>query len=103
MQEIMERRFRWNLRQVVAAAEETEQAIRASAPRGAGATERADFIALRMTIMRDFFTAVDVGLGGFTRGEVFAPQPLQRAMVKVPIEAGSTPSEPHPAMRRRRR
>src|SRR6266436_9698339 len=34
MQEIMERRFRWNLRQVVATAEETERA--------AGATKRGD-------------------------------------------------------------
>jgi DNA-binding transcriptional regulator GbsR (MarR family) len=90
MQEIMERRFRWNLRQVVAAAEETEQAIAASSPRGAGATERADFIAQRVTTMRDFFTAVDAGLGGFTRGEAFAPQPLQKAVVKVPIEDGSS-------------
>src|SRR4030081_1555192 len=45
MQEIMERRFRWNLRQVVAAAEETERAIKASPPKGADATEQAQFIA----------------------------------------------------------
>src|SRR5205807_4914402 len=81
MQEIMERRFRWNLRQVVAAAEETGQAIAASTARGA-ATERADFIAGRVTIIRDFFIAVDAGLGGFTRGEAFAPQPLQRPAVR---------------------
>jgi hypothetical protein len=85
MQEIMERRFRWNLRQVVAAADETEQAIKASTPRGAGASERAAFVEHRVTIMRDFFTAVDIGLGGFSRGQSFAPQPLQRAVVKVPI------------------
>jgi DNA-binding transcriptional regulator GbsR (MarR family) len=85
MQEIMERRFRWNLRQVVAAATETERAINASAPTGADATERADFIAQRVTVLRDFFTAVDIGLGGFTRGESFAPQALQSALVKVPI------------------
>jgi DNA-binding transcriptional regulator GbsR (MarR family) len=90
MQEIMERRFRWNLRQVVAAAEETEQEITASPSRGAVAAERADFIAQRVATMRDFFTAVDIGLGGFTRGEAFAPQPLQRAVVKVPIEDGSS-------------
>src|SRR5437660_12124703 len=46
VQEMLERRFRWNLRQVVAAAEETRQAIAASTAGGA-ATERADFIARR--------------------------------------------------------
>jgi DNA-binding transcriptional regulator GbsR (MarR family) len=94
MQEIMERRFRWNLRQVVAAAEETEQAVKASPPRGAAATERAEFVARRVTSMRDFFTAVDVGLGGFSRGEAFAPQPLQRAVVKIPIEDGGAARRP---------
>jgi DNA-binding transcriptional regulator GbsR (MarR family) len=103
MQEIMERRFRWNLRQVVAAAEETEHAINASPRRGAGATERADFVAQRVTTMRDFFTAVDAGLGGFSRGEAFTPQPLQRAVVKVPIEDGSSASERRSSTRRRRR
>src|SRR3982074_3081764 len=76
MQEIMERRFRWNLRQVAAAAEETEQAIKGSAPRGAGATDRADFIARRVTTMRDFFTAVDVGLGGGKAREGVRPPRL---------------------------
>ena len=103
MQEIMERRFRWNLRQVVAAAEETEQAIAASTPRGADATELAAFIAQRMTVMRDFFTAVDIGLGGFSRGEAFAPQPLQKAVVKVPVEDGDPATERRPVRRGRRR
>jgi DNA-binding transcriptional regulator GbsR (MarR family) len=103
MQEILERRFRWNLRQVVAAAEETEQAITASTPRGADATELAAFIAQRMTVMRDFFTAVDLGLGAFTRGEAFVPQPLQKAVVKVPIEDGNPATESRPARRGRRR
>jgi len=88
MQEILERRFRWNLRQVVAAAEETEQMIEASNRRGADARERADFVARRLAILREFFLAVDVGLGGFSRGEAFAPQLLQRAVVKVPIDEG---------------
>jgi DNA-binding transcriptional regulator GbsR (MarR family) len=105
MQEILERRFRWNLRQVVAAAEETEQAITASTPRGAAATERAEFVARRVTTMRDFFTAVDAGLGGFSRGQAFAPQPLQRAVVKVPIEDGggsAATRRPTPTRGRRR-
>jgi hypothetical protein len=103
MQEIMERRFRWNLRQVVAAAEETEQAITASTPRGEDAIELAVFIVQRMAVMRDFFTAVDIGLGGFSRGEAFAPQPLRKAIVRVPVEDGSPATERRPARRGRRR
>jgi DNA-binding transcriptional regulator GbsR (MarR family) len=103
MQEILERRFRWNLRQVVAAAEQTEEAIEASPQRGAGADERAEFIARRVTTIRDFFLAVDVGLSGFSRGEAFAPQPLQRAVVKVPIEDGASGTQRRPAARRPRR
>jgi DNA-binding transcriptional regulator GbsR (MarR family) len=102
MQEIVERRFRWNLRQVVAAADETERTIGEAAPRSAGATERAQFVAQRVMVIRDFFTAVDAGLGGFSRGEAFAPQGLQRAVVKVPIEDGAA-AEPRPKTRRKRR
>jgi DNA-binding transcriptional regulator GbsR (MarR family) len=81
MQEIMERRFRWNLRQVVAAAEETEGAVAATKPSGRAATERADFLAHRLSVLRDFFTAVDIGLSGFSRGESFTPQPLRRVFI----------------------
>jgi DNA-binding transcriptional regulator GbsR (MarR family) len=86
MQEIMERRFRWNLRQVVAAAEETEREVEASRPKGTDAVAQAGFIAERLAALREFFAAVDVGLGGFTRGESFVPQPLQRVFVTVPVE-----------------
>jgi DNA-binding transcriptional regulator GbsR (MarR family) len=78
MQEILERRFRWNLRQVVAAAEETERAAAASGSRGPLTPERAGFLMQRLSVLRDFFTAVDAGLSGFSRGESFTPQPLQR-------------------------
>ena len=88
MQEIMERRFRWNLRQVLAAAEETERAAAASRREGGDQPpgEQLDFIAARLEAVRDFFLAVDVGLGGFTRGESFAPQPLQRIFIEGPVE-----------------
>jgi DNA-binding transcriptional regulator GbsR (MarR family) len=90
MQEIMERRFRWNLRQVVAAAEETEREVEASRARGTDAVVQADFIAERLAELREFFAAVDVGLGGFTRGESFAPQPLQRVVVTSPAAGRGT-------------
>lgn len=94
MQEIMERRFRWNLRQVVAAAEETERAVAASKPAGRGGAERADFVAQRLSVLRAFFSAVDIGLGGFTRGESFTPQPLRRVFLTDTApkrRRGSTP------------
>lgn len=78
MQEILERRFRWNLRQVVAAAEETERAAAAAGRRGPHTVERADFLMRRLSVLRDFFIAVDAGLSGFSRGESFTPEPLQR-------------------------
>jgi DNA-binding transcriptional regulator GbsR (MarR family) len=85
MQEIMERRFRWNLRQVLAAAEETERAA-AAGRRGADAPDPAQlaFIARRLEVLREFFAAVDAGLSGFTRGDAFTPQPLQRIFVEGP-------------------
>ncbi|HZS14637.1 MAG TPA: hypothetical protein VFC09_08580 [Candidatus Dormibacteraeota bacterium] len=85
MQEIMERRFRWNLRQVLAAAEETERAAAAShGGRDAPDAQQLAFIAQRLEVLRGFFAAVDAGLSGFTRGESFAPQALQKIFVEGP-------------------
>ena len=84
MQEIMERRFRWNLRQVLAAADETLRALDSTRR----ATRRTDatleFRAARLEAMRDFFRAVDAGLSAFSHGESFAPQPLQRIFIEGP-------------------
>src|SRR2546426_4065374 len=64
MQEILERRFRWNLRQVLATVDEAEHGV------GAGRGEQSDeFVRDRLNAMRDYFTAVDAGLGAFSRGE----------------------------------
>lgn len=106
MQEILERRFRWNLRQVVAAAEETERVIAAETGGAGGAgrrkaDERTEFLAQRLSALRDFFTAVDAGLIGFSRGESFAPQPLRGTLVKVPVEGGGAASSKSSGGRRR--
>ena len=88
MQEIMERRFRWNLRQVLAAEDETSRAASGSHHQGADgeatSDERQEFISGRLDALRDFFSAVDLGLSGFSRGESFAPQPLQRIFIEGP-------------------
>ena len=59
MQEIMERRFRWNLRQC------WPQRM-----------ERA-FIERRLEALRAFFAAVDAGIGAFAQGKSFAPETVQ--------------------------
>jgi DNA-binding transcriptional regulator GbsR (MarR family) len=84
MQEIMERRFRWNLRQVLAAAEETAHAVAESRKGSRARDVRLDFMTGRLEAVRDFFRAVDVGLSGFSQGESFAPQALQRIFVEGP-------------------
>src|SRR5438067_12091120 len=74
MQEIMERRFRWNVRQVLAAAAETARAL--GEERGPRRTERA-FIERRLEAVRAFFAAVDAGIGAFAQGTSFAPETVQ--------------------------
>ena len=74
MQEIMERRFRWNLRQVLAAAAETARAV--GEERGPRRTERV-FIERRLEALRAFFAAVDAGIGAFAQGKSFAPETVQ--------------------------
>src|ERR671935_1030597 len=77
MQEIMERRFRWNIRQVIAACDETRRASDESrSARRAAERERA-FIEGRLAALRSFAAAVDAGIEAFARGEPITPQPMQ--------------------------
>jgi DNA-binding transcriptional regulator GbsR (MarR family) len=84
MQEIMERRFRWNLRQIIATSEETERALQAS--RRGGAKERA-FLESRLRAMHSFATAVDAGIGAFSQGESFEPQRVQSVLRSTPVRS----------------
>lgn len=77
MQEIMERRFRWNLRQLVAAAEEAKGAVPAGKERR--------FVTERLDALHNFATALDGGIGGFVSGQSLEPDRMQRAMQVVPI------------------
>jgi DNA-binding transcriptional regulator GbsR (MarR family) len=77
MQEIMERRFRWNLRQVLAAAAETTRAV--AEERGPRRTDRA-FVERRLEALRAFFAAVDAGIGAFAQGRAFAPETVQNVL-----------------------
>ena len=84
MQEIMERRFRWNLRQVVSTAEETQRAADDSYGKRASEREQAEFVGQRLAALRAFFAAVDVGIGAFTQGKAFTPEALQAVGVARP-------------------
>ncbi len=87
MQEIMERRFRWTVRQVLAAVTETERA----AGREAAGREATRFLAERLAGLRLFFTAVDAAIGAFTQGKQVDAESLQNV---IPLAA--------PASRHRR-
>jgi DNA-binding transcriptional regulator GbsR (MarR family) len=83
MQEIMERRFRWNIRQVIAACDETRRAADAV---GAGSRAGERFVQRRLDALRAFAAAVDAGIEAFARGEPIAPASLQKIQV-IPIES----------------
>ena len=81
MQEIMERRFRWNLRQVLIAIDETLRALESSRPGKDGPSgKEAEFITARLEAMRAFFSAVDGGIIAFNSGKAFAAETLQKVV-----------------------
>jgi len=70
MQEIMERRFRWNLRQVIAACDETERtAMERSSPRD----KERRFVEERLDALRQFAAGVDAGIEAFSQGQAVSP------------------------------
>ena len=73
MQEIMERRFRWNLRQLVNASQEA---------RRAGADKSSKFVAERLDALEAFAGALDAGIGAFAAGESFSPGAFQVAPIR---------------------
>ncbi len=84
MQEIMERRFRWNIRQVIAACDETSRTARGGRPGPRGEERERAFMERRLQALRSFAAAVDAGIEAFARGEPITPQ----AMQVIPISAG---------------
>jgi DNA-binding transcriptional regulator GbsR (MarR family) len=81
MREIMERRFRWNMRQALAAVAETSRALEADrhAASGERAAQKA-FVAKRLEAMRAFLAAVDAGIGAFTQGHPVASDLMQNVV-----------------------
>jgi DNA-binding transcriptional regulator GbsR (MarR family) len=96
MQEILERRFRWNLRQLLAAVDEAERGLNTGRDDGKTDAGRVadDFARGRLNAMREYFLAVDAGLGAFSRGEPMAPEAMRDSVAsRIPIEDGSSPSQ----------
>jgi DNA-binding transcriptional regulator GbsR (MarR family) len=79
MQEIMERRFRWTVRQVLATITDTERAAAEAGPRH----ETATFVAGRLAALRAFFQAIDAGFGAFTQGKPLDPASLANVVPLV--------------------
>src|SRR6266850_6443786 len=78
MQEIMERRFRWTVRQVLSTLTETERAAAETPTRDRDADPA--FLVARLGALRLFFTAVDTVIGTFTQGKPVDAETLQRVV-----------------------
>jgi HTH-type transcriptional regulator, glycine betaine synthesis regulator len=89
MQEVMERRFRWTVRQVLAAIGESERALGEEKGRSAAQREAAVFVTGRLAGLRFFFTAVDAAISAFTQGKPVTAETLQNV---IPFPA-STPRQ----------
>jgi DNA-binding transcriptional regulator GbsR (MarR family) len=83
MQEIMERRFRWTVRQVLATLDEAERA----AGEVSGRREASPFPSARIAGLRAFFAAVDAGIGAFTQGQPLDPATIKNVIPLAPAQA----------------
>lgn len=77
VQEILERRYRWNLRQVLAATEETKRALTPPAA-GTEAAATDAFLRARLDAVESFFGAMDAGVSAMSQGETFAPSSVRQ-------------------------
>ena len=81
MREMLERRYRFNVRQVLVAVEESTRASAGtSAPGSKGERERAAFIAQRLENMQAFFSVLDTGIAAFTQGQPLSPELFQNVI-----------------------
>ena len=81
LQEIMERRFRWCVRLVLATLGEAERAL------GEARTTSA-LLTARIGALKAFFTVIDAGIGAFTQGKPIDPAGLMNVRVLVPPPGG---------------
>ena len=75
MQEIFERRFRWTVRQVLAAASDARTAAKEESRRGVPAE-----VEQRLARLEAFFGLIDAGIAAFVRGEAFPAEQLRNVI-----------------------
>src|SRR5262245_16130877 len=80
VQELMERRFRWAVRQVLSVVGEVEHVL----GEAGGRRETAAFVRSRLDGLRAFFTAVDAGIAAFTQGQPLDPETMKKVLPLVP-------------------
>jgi predicted transcriptional regulator len=80
MQEIFERRYRFNVRQVLVAVDESTRAGAAAGGRGG---ERSAFVAARLESLRAFFSLLDASLAAFTQGKALSAEDFKNV---TPVE-----------------
>jgi DNA-binding transcriptional regulator GbsR (MarR family) len=85
MQEIFERRFRWTVRQVLAAV--TDARADAAESRRAAPSE----LEQRLARLEAFFGLIDAGIAAFVRGEAFPSEQLRNV---IPLGAGRSKQRP---------
>jgi DNA-binding transcriptional regulator GbsR (MarR family) len=83
--EILERRYRFNVRQVLVAVDESKRAGEQSGLRTKGERERLAFIGKRLQALGAFFTALDTGMAAFTQGRSISSDEFKTVpLVAVP-------------------
>jgi DNA-binding transcriptional regulator GbsR (MarR family) len=85
MQEIFERRFRWTVRQVLAAVDATRAEVRTERGAGAEAKRREAEVRARLDRFAAFFSLMDAGIGAFVQGQPFPADKL-RNVVELPVK-----------------
>jgi len=81
MQEVMERRFRWCVRLVLATLGEVERAL-------AESRSATPLTTARIGALKIFFSVVDAGIGAFTQGKPMDPTGLMNVRVLLPSKSG---------------
>ena len=74
MHELVERRFRWCVRQVLTATKEAERVL------GSASGDGARFATKRLDTLRLFFATLDAGFSAFTDGKPLDPATLVRVL-----------------------
>ncbi len=85
MQEVMERRFRWNVRQVMATATETKRALGAAS---GGSKAGRTFLGARLDTLLTFFSVLDAAISAINQGQPFSPATLQNVLPMPVARAG---------------